>query len=139
MTAAYLQHVFGNVNALPAHYSHRDLVKWWEARRLRYNLLIGSVGIVTWVVVAFAGSMAVKLGEDFVEPSVMIIGPIIYAVTANLCFCLGWAIDMIFYRGHPRSFLYKWGLILSVIITALPGVWAVAACSVTLYTGRRFG
>lgn len=55
-----------------APYSRRELVKWWEARRLRYNLWVGSVGVVAWFLVLCVGSLAVKPGEDFEEPIMMI-------------------------------------------------------------------
>lgn len=125
------------VNALPALYSRKDLVKWWEARRLRFNLSVGSVGVITWFLVLCVGSLAVKPGEDFEEPIMMIIGPIIYGVMANVCFSIGWVVDTTLYRGHPRAALYKAGMIFSVILTALPGIWAVVAWCITLYTGKK--
>ena len=67
----------------------------------------------------------------------LIIGPIIYAIFANLCYSLGWAVDTMIYRGRPRTVLYKAGLIFSVILTALPGAWAVVAWCITLYTGKK--
>jgi hypothetical protein len=125
------------VNLPSAPYSRSDLIRWWEARRLRYNLVVGAVGIVTWLLVLCVGSLAVKPGEDFEEPFMMIIGPIIYGILANICFSLGWIADTTFYRGRPRTFLYRTGLIFSMILTALPGMWAVIAWLITLYTGRK--
>ena len=112
-------------------------MKWWEARRLRFNLSIGLVGVISLLLVIFVGSLAVKSGEDFEEPFMMIIGPIIYGIVANLCYSLGWIADTVFYRGHPRTFLYKAGSIFSLILTALPGIWAVIAWCITLYTGKK--
>ena len=112
-------------------------MKWWEARRLRFNLWIGSVGVATWLLVQFVGSLAVKPGVDFEEPIMMIIGPIIYCVMANVCFSFGWIVDTGFYRGRPRTGLYKAGMIFSVILTALPGIWAIVAWCITLYTGKK--
>lgn len=119
------------------HYSRAEIVRWWEARRTRYNVVVGSVGIVTWLLVMCVGSMAVKPGVDFEEPIMMIIGPFIYAICANLCFTLGWIVDTSFYRGRPRNRLWKAGLIFSSVLTALPGIWAVIAWCITLYTGKK--
>ncbi len=112
-------------------------MKWWEARRLRYNLLVGVVGVATWVLVPFVGSLVVKSGVDFEEPFMMIAGPIIYGIFANLCYSLGWVVDTTIYRGDPRTVLYKAGLIFSLIQTALPGIWAVVAWCITLYTWKK--
>jgi hypothetical protein len=118
-------------------YTRPELIKWWEARRLRYNLMVGAAGIITWLLVLCVGSLAVKPGVDFEEPIMMIIGPIIYGLFANLCYSLGWIVDTLFYRGHPRTRLYKAGLIFSLILTALPGFWALIAWDITLYTGKK--
>ena len=67
----------------------------------------------------------------------MIIGPFICGVFANLCYSLGWLVDIVIYRGYPRIRLYKAGLTFSLILTALPGVWAVVAWCITLYTGKK--
>jgi hypothetical protein len=41
------------------------------------------------------------------------------------------------YRGSPRKGLFKVGLIFSVILTALPGIWAITGLLITIYTGRK--
>ena len=118
-------------------YSRKDLIRWWEARRLRYNLMVGAVGAVTWLLVLCVGSLAVKPGVDFEEPFMMIIGPPIYGLFANLCYSFGWVVDTCFNRGRPRIYLYKTGLIFSLVLTALPGIWAVVAWCITLHTGQK--
>ena len=123
--------------ATAAPYTKRELIRWWEARRLRYNLMVGAVGVITWFLVLCVGSLAVKPGVDFEEPIMMIIGPIIYGLFANLCYSLGWIVDTRFYRGRPRTRLYTTGLIFSLVLTALPGIWAVIARGITLHTGKK--
>jgi hypothetical protein len=125
------------VNIPSAPCSRSDLIRWWEARRLRYNMMVGAVGIATWFLVLCVGSLAVKPGVDFEEPIMMIIGPIIYGMLANLCYSFGWIVDTGFYRGCPRTKLYKAGLIFSLVLTALPGIWAIIAWCITLYTGKK--
>jgi hypothetical protein len=85
----------------------------------------------------FAGSASVKPGVDFEEPIVMIIGPFIYAVIANVCYTFGWLYDVVRFTGSPRTHLYKAGVIFSVTLTALPGLWAVIAWCTTLLTGQK--
>jgi hypothetical protein len=114
-----------------------DIIRWWEARRYHFNGFVLAVGSASWLLVMIAGSAAVKPGEDFEEPIGMLFVPVIFVVMANVCYTLGWVVDTIFYDGHPRTRLYKSGLILAVVLTALPGVWAVVAWLVTAYTGRK--
>jgi hypothetical protein len=114
-----------------------DIIRWWEARRYHFNAYLLGVGVASWLLVLIAGSAAVKPGEDFEEPLMMLFGPGIYVAMANVCYTLGWVVDTIFYDGHPRMRLYKSGLIFAVVLTALPGVWAVVAWLITVYTGRK--
>ncbi len=116
-----------------------EIITWWEVRRLRFNLYVGVVGAVTWLLVLIAGSAAVKTGADFEEPLAMLFGPFVYGFLANVSYTLGWVVDMVFYRGKPRTHLYKAGMIFSMVLTALPGVWAVAAWIITLIRGETLG
>jgi hypothetical protein len=107
--------------------SRIEILKWWESKRIRYNLWVASVGVVSWLLVPFAGSAAVKPGIDFEEPFVMILGPIVFGILANVCFTFGWIVDSLRYRGGPRHMLYRSGLVLSIVLTSLPGVGVAAA------------
>jgi hypothetical protein len=114
-----------------------EIIRWWEARRYTFNAFLLAVGFISWLLVMIAGSAAVKPGEDFEEPIGMLFGPVIYVAIANVCYTLGWVVDAILYNGRPRTRLYKSGLILAVVLAALPGVWAVVAWLITVYTGWK--
>ncbi len=116
---------------------HRDVFHWWEERRGRYNLFVGTVGIASWLLVLFAGSAAVKPGVDFEEPLAMIVGPVIYGLLANLCYSMGPLLDVVLFRANPRRGIFKAGLIFSVCLTSLPGLWALTAWIITLKTGKK--
>jgi hypothetical protein len=117
--------------------TRREIIAWREARRLRFNLYVGMAGAVTWFLVLIVGSAAVKPGVDFEEPLAMIFGPFVYGFLANICYTLGWIVDTASYRGMPRTRLYKAGVIFSIILTSLPGMWAVAAWLMTVITGHK--
>jgi hypothetical protein len=95
------------------------------------------VGIVTWILVLVAGSAAVKPGEDFEEPVMMLFGPLLYAGFANLAYTAGPIFDTMFFRGAPRRGLFKAGYILLLVLTGLPGAWAVMAWLITVVTGQK--
>jgi hypothetical protein len=67
----------------------------------------------------------------------MIFGPLLYAVVANVCYTAGWITDVVAYRGAPCKALFKAGVVFSVVLTAIPGSWAVVALLITIYTGRK--
>ena len=117
--------------------SKADIWKWWQERRFRYNRDLFFVGVGTWLLVLFAGSAAVKPGVDFEEPMMMVIGPPLYAIFANLAYTAGPILDVSIYRGTPRKQMLKMDYIFSVVLTALPGLWALAAWLWTLATGTK--
>ncbi len=114
-----------------------SIIGWWESGRLRFNVYVGAVGIATWLLVFIAGSAAGKPGVDFEEPVAMIFGPFIYGFLANAFYTLGWIFDLIFYQRKPRVWLYKSGVIFSVVLTALPGIGAIIAWLYTVVSGHK--
>src|SRR5437667_420817 len=124
----------------PPRLCHTPFTRIWpheELCRFRFNVYVGIIGVATWFLVLIAGSAAVKPGVDFEEPIVMLIGPFIYDILANICYTFGEFVDTVFYCGMPRTRLYKAGMIFSVVLTALPGVWAVVAWLITVITGHK--
>jgi Zn-dependent protease with chaperone function len=103
---------------------------WWEARRIPYNLIVGSAGIVTCVVViAIAAAAEIFFHSEFGLPDpplFAILGIILYGILANVCFTGGWITELFFRRYSPReadrfainSFFY--GVIFSVLLTLSP-------------------
>ena len=114
-----------------------EIIRWWETRRIDYNAYVGLVGFISWCAVLFGGDAVVTPGEDFVEPLAMLAGPVLFVCLSNICYTFGWLLDISLYRGGPRRALFKTGLILSIILAALPGLWTIVALLVTLYTGRK--
>jgi hypothetical protein len=115
----------------------REIMRWWEDRRFEYNLWVGVVGFASWWLVLLAGGAAVGPGEDFEQPAMVVLGPVLYALMANLGYTFGWLLDVTAYRGSPRKGFSKVGLIFCVILTALPGIWAITGLLITIYTGRK--
>jgi hypothetical protein len=120
-------------------FTRPEIVFWWESRRFAYNLVAGIIGIASWFSVLIFGSLAVKPGVDFEEPLGMIFGPFLWAFLANVCYTSGWLLDIVAYRGEPRRKLFQTGLLFSILLTALPGSWAVLAWLITLATGNKDG
>lgn len=117
--------------------SQVDIIRWWEQRRLGYNLYVGFAGFVAWWLVLVAGGAAVKPGEDFAEPLAMFSGPGLSVILANVGYTFGWLPDVALYRGSPGKRLFRSGFMFSLVLTALPGIWAVVALLITVHTGRK--
>ena len=74
----------------PAERRTGAIIRWWESRRLPYNLIIGGVGAVSLGIVALVA--ALPPGGDFI--GFPLIGIAIYAAFANVCYSLGPAVEL---------------------------------------------
>ena len=112
------------------------IIKWWEARRVPYNILIGVYGVISLTLFYFFIQSSGKLepGEDAVEPIAFIAAPI----AINLAYTAGWFVELILrYVFAVRSTktgpcLLKAGVIFSLVVASLPTV--VWGC---IYIGTR--
>jgi hypothetical protein len=109
---------------------------WWEQRRLPYNLIVGSVGCGTVVLVSVIASLPGSVGTP---PLLLLLGgSVVYGVMANLCYCLGPVTELAMYRlwgeAAPRAgpALFRQGLSFSVGLTLFPVVLAGLAWAVRL-------
>ena len=103
-----------------------QLLKWWERRRLPYNLAVGAAGLTSLAVVDLLG-MLPPHPHPFQVP---VVGIVVYGVLANVCFTGGWLIDSalaLAWKDEVRPAgpaLFRQGLIFSVGLTLLPIVVA---------------
>ena len=108
----------------------RDIILWWEARRIPYNLIVGGVGLCSLLLffVFIGASGKLGPGEDAVEPFALLVAPFLL----NICYTAGWIAESLFGRvlsphgeaAAPR--MLKFGLGLSVAAVLPPSVsWGV--------------
>jgi hypothetical protein len=112
--------------------STRDTIGWWEARRIPFNLIVGSAGILTCVVVGIVGlASEVLFHSEFGLPNpplFVLFGVIIYGILANACYTGGWVTELIVRRMWPReadrfaTLSFSLGIIFSVLVTLVPAV-----------------
>jgi len=71
-----------------------DAIRWWEVRRVPYNLIVGFVGLASIVVMEIVGEMIVHAGEDFEEPLGLLLGVFMMIVIANVAYTFGWILEV---------------------------------------------
>lgn len=97
------------------------VVQWWESRRPAFNAAVGITGLGTLVWVN-AMSLLAK-GEWFGVPWQVIV---VYGLTANACFTLGWVVENVVERWLKRPVyglgpaLFRHGLVFSLGLTLIP-------------------
>jgi hypothetical protein len=79
--------------------------------------------IFTLFIVEFVGGLAVKPGEDVIEPMALLIIVPLFALCANVCYTLGWIVDLILHRSKPSLRLLVTGYGFSTVVTLIPAVF----------------
>lgn len=107
-----------------------QIIGWWEARRIPYNLVVGATGLATGAALLGCALVSEKfLGEPVGWPDppfVMVLGVLAYGIMANVCYTGGWIAELVAgeiwgegARGFgPIAFLFGFGF--SIALTMLP-------------------
>ncbi len=102
-----------------------QIIIWWEARRIPYNIIVGISGVLSLIVFYFliAKSGELQPGEDAVEPIALLAAPLF----VNICYTLGWIVEIpVRYVLHDATLvapaLYGVGTVFSLFIVWLPTV-----------------
>jgi hypothetical protein len=105
----------------------RDVIVWWEKRRLAFNVVVGVSGLVSLVIaVTFLGlppRVSVTSFWDYPIPAAgVFVEVVFFGIMANLCYTLGWATELGLRTFSPAapsrlaSLAIKVGFIFSVIV-----------------------
>jgi len=99
---------------------------WWESRRLTYNAMVGSAGLVS-VGVLMGTSL---LFGDTVHPAQALVMATMFGVMANVCYLLGPTLEILIDKLWGRRvlptgpMLYRMGLTFSVGLALFPSLLA---------------
>lgn len=108
------------------------VIKWWELRRIPYNLIVGVLGVFTCVITVLVAAIA---SEKFWEPLglpdppiIAVFAVIFFAVMANLCYTGGWMAELVVRAiwkeraGDFAQISFTLGLLFSAAVTLAPAV-----------------
>jgi len=102
--------------------STASIFRWWESRRLTFNVIVGAAGLVTLMavnVIALLPPLSIRVGVFWP-------GVIVYGFFANLFYSLGFVTEAAMQRAWhdetPRvgPALFRQGLVFSVGLTLFP-------------------
>ncbi|MGB7309533.1 MAG: hypothetical protein WBC67_10765 [Candidatus Acidiferrales bacterium] len=109
-----------------------DVIGWWESRRVSFNLIVGSAGVFSCIVVGVvAMGASILFDSDFGlpdPPGFALVGILLYGIMANICFTGGWLSELFVRRLWPReahrfaTLSFSLGLIFSVLLTLTPAI-----------------
>lgn len=122
--------------------SASQIIGWWEARRLAYNLVVGLTGLLSILLVFVIAVVAEHVTGEPVglpdPPLLAIVGVVAYGVMANVCYTGGWVAELAVRRlwgpaaGAFGEIAFALGAAFSVVLTLSPVVLAAAAAGINL-------
>jgi hypothetical protein len=112
--------------------SAKEVIGWWESRRIPFNLMVGTAGILTSIIVGVVGlGSSILFGSDFGLPNpplFALFGVVIYGIMANICYTGGWMAELVVRRIWPHeadrfaTLSFFTGLAFSILLTLAPGI-----------------
>jgi len=134
----------------PADDSFWEIVRWWEVRRIPYNLVVGGVGIVSGGVVLALAAIASEIFNEplgWPDPPILaVFGVIAYGIAANVCYTGGWVAEWVVrkvWRERAGAFgeiSFVLGVVFSVLLTLAPaGLGLLALVLRLLHAGWTRG
>jgi hypothetical protein len=109
-----------------------QVIGWWEARRIPFNLVVGIAGLLSCIAIAVVGVGSFFLfNSDFGSPGSPLGGfffVLIYGIGANIFFTGVWIAELIVRKLWPiqadrfATITYSLGVIFAVLLTVAPGI-----------------
>ncbi len=125
-----------------------QVVGWWEARRLIFNMVVGACGVATCLTVllmAVIGQSVFGIPVGLPDPPIFaLIGIILYGIMANICYTGGWIVELLVRKAWPQeselfaTLTFALGLVFATFLTLLPGV-AFVPIAVMVFVGKIVG
>ena len=109
----------------------KEVIAWWEARRPMYNLVVGSAGLLSCMVIAIDVAATAYMRRSEVAgpdpPIFVVFAALAYGIAANICYTCGWLTELVTRKISPGEserlaiVSFKFGLGFSVLLTLVPG------------------
>jgi hypothetical protein len=108
----------------PATRSAAAIFRWWERRRLHYNVIVGTTGLFSLGLVELLRALPPAAPQ--LPPVLPVI--VVYGTLANMCYCAGPMVEFALEKLWPRKLLpvgpslFRMGLTFSVGLTLFPAL-----------------
>lgn len=119
-----------------------EILRWWELRRIAYNVVVGGVGMVTCALILSAAAIASEVFNEPLglpdPPIIAVFGILAYGIAANVCYTGGWVAEWMvrkIWRERAGAFgeiSFVLGLLFSILLTLVPAAFVVLALVVRL-------
>lgn len=103
-----------------------EVIRWWELRRLLYNLILFAIGIASVTAMDRFTEGADPSGQGGMQAFGIAIGVVLYGILANILYTSGWVVELVGRKtdqARARSLAKKHfllGMWLSCLLTTAP-------------------
>jgi hypothetical protein len=128
----------------------RDVIRWWESRRLFFNFVVGCAGILTCILVIVCAFVSEPIVGEAIGlpdgPLLGVFGIFFYAILANVFYTFGWICELLARTMTAtensavlgvRSF--RAGVTFSILLTLSPIVVCWLAFALAVLHGQTHG
>jgi hypothetical protein len=127
-----------------------EVIRWWESRRLFFNLVVGCTGILTCILCIACAVIAESfVGEAIGIPDGPLLGVffiLFYGILANVFYTGGWIVELTFRTsttakrsGEFALKAFRAGTAFSILLTLCPAVLCWLAFAIALFHGQKHG
>lgn len=127
-----------------------DVIRWWESRRLFFNVVVGCAGIITCVLLIVCAFTADSMvGEPIGMPDGPlpgVFGIFLYGIFANICYTGGWICELLVRAASKTKSstpfglkTFRIGVAFSIFITLCPAVVCWSLFAIALLKGQKHG
>ncbi len=121
----------------PARRTVGGIVRWWESRRLAYNVFVGGAGLLSLGIINLVALIPPGLPDGTVPWQ----GVVVFGVMANVCYLLGPTIEITLHKLWGEKLLpvgpglFRMGLMFSVGFALFPALLFTIAWVVRVVFG----
>jgi hypothetical protein len=109
-----------------------QIIGWWEARRVLFNLIVGATGVVSSIGILLTALISEQLLAEPIgmpdPPVLVVVAVVFYVLGANVCYTGGWIGELVVKRAWPDeseqfgTLMFTLGLVFAVAVTLSPAV-----------------
>jgi hypothetical protein len=119
-------------------------IGWWEVRRIPYNILVGTTGIISVGLCLVTGILCEHVIGNPIgipdPPFFALLAAAAYGLMANLCYTGGWIAELFVRKIWPEQssafgrISFFLGLMFSILLTLVPGIVVSTIGAISLLT-----
>jgi hypothetical protein len=128
----------------------RDVIRWWESRRLFFNFVVGCAGILTCILLIFCAFVSEPIVGEAIGlpdgPLIGVFGIFFYGIFANFFYTFGWICELLvrtIATAEKSAVLgiksFRAGVTFSILLTLSPVVFCWLAFAVAAMHGQKHG